>query len=182
MITGKLRKIARLLTCENTKDVTSDLRHCVNASRLTAHEARDNAQYGDGMSWWTYVERVAQTSRQRDIQDRTGIDATNVTRWKGGQVPKPDMVAQFARGYGRPVLEAFVEAGFLTATEAKQRPVAAPSIDSLTDDQLLDEIRKRMRHDTAATTQAGESPANVKYLPPGPGDFGHGVAAQRDDE
>ena len=37
-------------------------------------------------------------------------------------------------------------------------------------------------HDTAPTSHAEVSSANVKHLPPGPEDFGHGVAAQRDDE
>ncbi|PWJ22816.1 hypothetical protein ATK17_0014 [Branchiibius hedensis] len=113
------------------------------------------------MSWWEYVEQVAKTSRQRDISDRSGIDAANVSRWKGGHIPKAEMVAEFARAYGRPVLEAFVAAGFLTPMEAKERPAAAPSLGSLTDEELLDEIRKRMRRDGTATNPAGGSPAPV---------------------
>lgn len=113
------------------------------------------------MSWWEYVERIANTSRQRDISDRTGIDATNVTRWKSGQVPKADLVAQFARGYGRPVLEAFVAAGFLTPEEAKVRPAPAPDFSQLSNDELLELVRQRMGEtDGTATKDAGDAPAN----------------------
>lgn len=114
------------------------------------------------MSWWSYVKRVAPDAQQADIAQAAGVTASTVSRWgSGAHSPDPRAVVTFARTYGRPALEALVEAGVLTPAEAKQRPTAAPSIDSLTDDQLLDEIRKRMRHDTAATTQAGESPATV---------------------
>lgn len=97
------------------------------------------------MSWWEYVERVANTTRQRDIAERTGIDPTNVTRWKAGQVPKPAFVATFARAYGRPVLEAFIAAEFLTPEEAKARPAKQPDLTQLTNRQLLELVASRMR-------------------------------------
>lgn len=113
------------------------------------------------MSWWEYVERVAQTSRQRDISDKTSLDPSAVSRWKTGHVPKADMVATFARAYGRPVLEAFVAAGFLTAAEAKERPSAAPSLDQLSDEDLLQEVADRMatlREKEHRHEQAQEAP------------------------
>lgn len=73
-------------------------------------------------------------------------------------------VAAFARGYGRPVLEAFVAAGFLTDQEAKQRPEAAPSLRVLSDQELVDEVLRRMRErgddggDTAATNDDNVRP------------------------
>lgn len=107
------------------------------------------------MSWWEYVQRIADTTRQRDIAERTGIDATNVTRWKSGQVPKAAMVAEFARAYERPVLEAFVAAGFLTPDEAKVRPAPAPDYSQLTNDELLELVRRRMGEaDGTATKEA----------------------------
>lgn len=96
------------------------------------------------MSWWQYVERVADTRRQRDIAERTHIDATNISRWKSGQNPRPDMVAQFARAYRRPVLEAFIAAGFLTADEAGEIPSTPPSFDDITDEQLIAELTRRL--------------------------------------
>ncbi|WP_131104061.1 helix-turn-helix transcriptional regulator [Ornithinimicrobium sufpigmenti] len=125
------------------------------------------------MSWWDYVERVANTTRQRDIQDRTGIDASNFSRWKTGQTPRPALVAQFARAYGRPVLEAFVAAEFLTPEEAAERPAAAPSLSTLTDDQLLAEVRARM---SEGRDGHGQQPAPIgDYDDPG------GLVAQLHD-
>lgn len=99
------------------------------------------------MSWWQYVQRVARTSRQRDITDVTGVDATEVTRWKRGKVPSPDKAAAFARGYKVPVLEAFVAANFLTADEAGVSPDAEPDFTLLTNDDLLELVRARMLED-----------------------------------
>lgn len=118
------------------------------------------------MTWWEYVERVAQTTRQRDIAERVKIDATNVTRWKNGQVPKADMVAAFARAYNRPVLEAFVAAAFITPKEARERPAAAPSLDTLSDAELLAEVARRLdttRHASfdPHVTDAGTEPVDL---------------------
>lgn len=62
-------------------------------------------------------------------------------------------------------------AEFLTAEEAKERPASAPSIDSLSDDQLIEEVRRRMKrggehggHNTAATRDPGSGPGTVRKL------------------
>lgn len=117
------------------------------------------------VDWWTYVERTARTDRQRDISDRTGLDPSAVSRWKSGHVPKADMVAEFARAYDRPVLEAFLAAGFLTSEEADEQPVEQPTADSLTNEQLVEAIEKRLRHGTA-TTRAGGRPASSRRAGP----------------
>lgn len=119
----------------------------------------------DAMSWWSYVEHVAKTSRQRSISDRADLDPTAVTRWKQGHIPKADMVAKFARAYERPVLEAFVAAGFLTPAEADEQPSAIPSLESLDEDDLIKEIRRRFHHGSPKT-QAGASPAKKRLAGP----------------
>lgn len=98
------------------------------------------------VNWWSYVTGVTGTHDQKDIAATAGVDQSTVSRWKStGKPGRPDNVAALARGYRRPVLEAFVAAGFLTGAEAKERPTERPSLSSLTDDQLVDEIRRRMR-------------------------------------
>lgn len=117
------------------------------------------------MSWWEYVVRTAGTEMPKAMTSVTGIEGPNFSRWKGGHVPKPDFVAQFARAYGRPVLEAFVAAGFLTPEEAKVRPAPAPDFSQLSNDELLELVRQRMgESDGTATKKAGATPAN----PPAP--------------
>jgi len=97
------------------------------------------------MNWWRYVERISAGDDQKAIAAKAGIDQSTVSRWKSSKSPgKAENVAAFARAYERPVVEAFVAAGFITGEEAGERPAAAPSLDDLTDDELLAEVRRRM--------------------------------------
>lgn len=80
------------------------------------------------MQWSQYVHRVIGTDRQVDVARKTGIDQTTISRWLNPEVGQSrrissQAVAAFARGYDRPVLEAFVVAGFLTEEEAGLRVV-----------------------------------------------------------
>jgi hypothetical protein len=117
------------------------------------------------MSWWHYVLRTALTESPKELSAETGIDGPNFSKWKAGQIPGPTLVAKFARAYERPVLEAFVAAGFLTAEEAKVRPSAAPDLSRLTNDELLELVRARMGRagelggNTAATSGVSQDEA-----------------------
>ena len=124
----------------------------------------------EGVNWWLYVRRIAGTEVQVEISRRTGLLGPTLSRWKSGtQGVDPDSAATFARAYGRPVVEAFVAAGFLTEAEAKVRPAAAPNYSQLTNDQLLDLVRERMTQD-ARRTSIGAVPdqlaADVDHDPP----------------
>lgn len=118
------------------------------------------------MSWGRYVTEHSRGEVNRLIAAKVDVTESNVSRWKSGQTKAPaaDAVARFARAYGRPVLEAFIAAGFLTEAEAGAKPEApaGPVLNSLTDEQLLDEVRARMRHDTP-TSHARESRAQDDY-------------------
>ena len=61
------------------------------------------------------------------------------------------------------MLEAFIAAGFLTPEEAGEQPSAPPSLASLDDDQLLREVRARMK----GAKDAGDAEAEKIA---GPGD------------
>lgn len=98
------------------------------------------------MSWATYLKEHTQGEVGRVTAEKLGVTESNISRWRrGGQVPDARHVVQFARVYGRPVLEALVAAEFITEAEAKVRPSAAPSLGSLSDDELVGEILRRMR-------------------------------------
>lgn len=94
------------------------------------------------MTWWEYVERVSGGASQAAIAKRIGLTSPSVSRWQSS-APKPENVVMFARSYGRPVLEAFVAAGFLTAEDARERPAGRPDISQFDLDELLAEIRKK---------------------------------------
>lgn len=101
------------------------------------------------MDWSTYVRRVVGDDRQTDVSRKTGIDQTTVSRWLNPQSAgspriSSQAVAKFARGYGRPVLEAFVIAGFLTPDEAgmdAREPLDLGSVESA---ELLAELQRRL--------------------------------------
>ena len=89
--------------------------------------------------------QVVGDDQQNVVAQRTGVDQATISRWKKSDQPgRADNVAALARAYGRPVLEAFVAAGFLTAEEAKARPAAAPDYKKLSKRELLDLLSARM--------------------------------------
>jgi len=108
------------------------------------------------MPWWKYVEQVARGDTQARIGARIGVTGPSIGRWSKGALPDPSTAAAFAREYGRPVLEAFVAAGFLTAEEAKQRPSQRHSITAYDDDELVKDISRRL------TQRKGERDAQAK--------------------
>ena len=90
------------------------------------------------MTWADYLIRHAGDETGREIATKLGVTESNVSRWKkGGHTPDVNYVVLFARTYGRPVLEALVEAEVITPAEAKARPTLAPDFDQLTDDGMV---------------------------------------------
>ncbi len=74
--------------------------------------------------WWNYVERVAGDSQQKDIARHAGIDKSHISLWKTrDQIPQANFVVKFARAYDRNVIEALVEAEYITPDEAELREV-----------------------------------------------------------
>lgn len=122
------------------------------------------------MSWWAYVERVTGDDDGVTIAGKLQVNQSTVSRWRTSDTPgKVENVVALARAYGRPVLEALLAAEFLTEQEARVRPRAAPDYTQLTNDELLELVRARMREegelggDTAATTPPDIGPGGRKY-------------------
>lgn len=115
----------------------------------------------DDMTWWTYVERHAVGDTHATIGRKSGgLTGPSVGRWKSGSRPDPAAAAAFARSYGRPVLEAFIAAGYLTPEEAQQRPAAAPSMDDMSNAELAAEVLRRME----GGSDAGQAEAQKRAL------------------
>ncbi|KAB8186947.1 XRE family transcriptional regulator [Nonomuraea phyllanthi] len=96
------------------------------------------------MSWWTYVQQIAGQASAREISRRTGIGQTSVNRWQHAS-PKPENVATFARTYERPVLEAFVAAGFLTEEEAGTTEIPT-DLTYVPGEVLIAEMKRRLKY------------------------------------
>ena len=93
--------------------------------------------------WIKYVGSVTGGETQAVIGQRAGVSAATISRWSVA-APRPENVAAFARAYERPVLEAFVAAGFLTQEEAGERPFAKADLSSFSNEELLQEIGSRL--------------------------------------
>jgi transcriptional regulator with XRE-family HTH domain len=108
------------------------------------------------MTWSEYVTRVAPGTKEA-IARAIGVSQATVSRWQKSR-PDPANVAAFARAYGRPVLEAFIAAEFLTPVEAGVSPGSVmPSMRDLSDGDLLKEIERRMKE--GGTDDAGQAEA-----------------------
>ncbi len=108
-------------------------------------------------TWWSYVERVGKGAAQKDIAERSGIDAGALSRWKTGQTPRPsaELAIQFARAYGRPPTEALVAAGFITEDEAAQAIEVHRGLEDISSDDLIKEVRTRMADRPARKKASG---------------------------
>lgn len=101
------------------------------------------SQRGDRPArWWEYVQRITDGATQATIAERVGVRQSSVARWRA-TAPKPATVIAFARAYGRPVLEAFVAAGYLSEEDAALTEIQATARD-LTDEELIAELQRRM--------------------------------------
>lgn len=98
------------------------------------------------MTWREYVRSVADGDRQIEISQKTGIDQGTISRWHREEHPQVSArsARAFALGYGRPVLEAFVVAGFLTEAEAGVTRPVAYDLDTVSNEQLAAEVRRRL--------------------------------------
>lgn len=75
--------------------------------------------------WWTYLSEVMGDDTATKAAKKTGISASNFTRWKQGANADPEFVVKVARAYKVNVRRALVEANFITEEEAgfiKEQP------------------------------------------------------------
>lgn len=92
------------------------------------------------------MQRLMGDQSQLDAAKHIGISKSNITRRKDGARAAPDFVVKVARAYNANVLEALVEAEFITEEEANLTTVA-PELDlTKVDGALLaEELDRRIR-------------------------------------
>jgi transcriptional regulator with XRE-family HTH domain len=96
--------------------------------------------------WAEYVKRVAPGRNQAEIAELAGVDQTGVSRWLSGRTaPRVESVIRFARSLGRSPVEALVAAGYITPEEAGMAPDLQISSRDLATEELLAEVRRRVR-------------------------------------
>jgi transcriptional regulator with XRE-family HTH domain len=106
-------------------------------------DAGQDDEYGPD-TWVAYVRHTVGDDSQSIIARKTGIDQTTVSRWYSGERRALTIgsVTRFARGYKRPVLEALVQAGLITAKDARVRVVQTP-LTKVPISELAAEIARR---------------------------------------
>ncbi|MDK8577243.1 helix-turn-helix transcriptional regulator [Corynebacterium pseudodiphtheriticum] len=84
--------------------------------------------------WWRYIEPKLNGMTLRDAAKKAGFNQSAFTRWKAGAKADPEFVVKFARAFNVNVLEALVEAEFITEEEA--------AIDSSKNSHLYSTLRE----------------------------------------
>lgn len=94
-----------------------------------------------------YIDRISDSATRAQIAKIAGISGSTVTRWDPSRndhiKPKADAVIAIAQHYGQPPLEALIEAGILTSTDARVR-VADRSLSEYSHSALLRELQHRL--------------------------------------
>lgn len=95
--------------------------------------------------WWRYLSDLMNGDNYTEAAKKTGISTSNFTRWRKGARADPDFVVKVARAYDANILEALVEAEFITEEEANLTEVA-PQLDLAQVDaqELLAELQHRI--------------------------------------
>lgn len=108
------------------------------------------------------------------VASSAGIGDYIITRWRNdGRSPKPEHVRALAHALNKPVLEAFIEAGFLTADDTDRVVEIGRPLTAHDDHALLREIRRRLEKQGGTPgmlqrryeqEKAEDPPANVVRL------------------
>ncbi|MEJ4121407.1 helix-turn-helix domain-containing protein [Corynebacterium macginleyi] len=95
--------------------------------------------------WWKYLQKLMGNQTQLEAARFIGISKSNITRWKDGARAAPDFVVKVARAYNANVLEALVEAEFITDKEAnlKEVTVGGPALSEASNEELVKEFLYR---------------------------------------
>jgi transcriptional regulator with XRE-family HTH domain len=104
-------------------------------------------------SFWEYVTRIAGDQQNREIAQSIGVDASAISRWRAGEQPRVKTVIAFARGYGRPAVEALIAAGYLEMSDAFASVEVGQGmgLSEISDDDLFAEMQRRWKKRTTPT-------------------------------
>lgn len=98
-------------------------------------------------TWRDYIERhlVPYDRNVAALAAKAGLQRSIVSQWvnKGTQ-PSLENARKFANGVGVPLLQVLVAAGLITEEEAKLRAAAPPDAGKLSNEELVDELQRRL--------------------------------------
>ena len=102
----------------------------------------------DQSRWWKYVIKTIDGRTFKEAAQIAGFDQSAFTRWKNGAKADPSFVVKFARNYNRNVLEALVEAEFITEQEAglQRVNIEGVALEEASDEMLSSEFLRRLKN------------------------------------
>lgn len=116
--------------------------------------------------WWKYLQTLMGNQSQLEAAKFIGISKSNITRWKDGARAAPDFVVKVARAYNTNVLEALVEAEFITEEEAQLKEVSANTDPrTIPHETISSEVERRLLQLKSLESDERQSSSNVSYLP-----------------
>lgn len=115
--------------------------------------------------WWKFVQDLIGQDTYRDAARKAGFDQSAFSRWKRGAVADPAFVLKLARAYNTNVLNALVEAEFITEEEAQLKEVSA-STDPRTipHETISSEVERRLLQLKALESDEHQPSSNVFQL------------------
>ena len=133
----KLKLHHRLLLRNPILPCSNLLHCCMSATMLVSME---------DTRWWKYVKALLKEDTFKAAATKAGFNQSAFSRWSRGATADPAFVVKLARAYGANVLEALVEAEFITEEEAALKHVS-PDIDLTKIDgaDLAAELDRRIR-------------------------------------
>jgi transcriptional regulator with XRE-family HTH domain len=97
-------------------------------------------------SWAEYVTTYARGDKQGVIADKMGVQSSTVGHWLSGKTQQPSapQAINFARIYGRSVIEALIHAGYVEADEIGEAIEVAGSMKDVSDSAIVGELTARL--------------------------------------
>jgi transposase len=99
-----------------------------------------------GEDWAAYVQRIARGVPAEEVATAAGVHVTTVYRWlRNPKQKSPEQVIKFARGLRQSPVEALIAGGYLNPSEVAGVIEVVRSAGDLPDDELVEELARRLR-------------------------------------
>lgn len=105
--------------------------------------------------WWRYVKSLIGNDTFKAAASRAGFNQSAFSRWSRGAAADPAFAVKLARAYGVDVLEALVEAEFITEAEAGRSSAGG---------QAEREVRKNLAALESAGTDYARAAASLSEM------------------
>ena len=117
-----------------------------------------------------WFNRITAGDSHREVSRRSGVPNRTIANQVSSGTLKPEVIIKVAEGYNESPVIALVDLGFISARWITE-PGVVTSLSRATDEQLTDELLRRLRLiddapvDELAARRSNTAPASVEGLP-----------------